>query len=64
MATHWSNKPGINHVGEFQVSGHTFVVTGSGDIIKLKFVANLGKFEDIDNFDSPFEFQSKLNSDN
>ena len=32
--------------------------------IKLKFIANLGKFEDIDSFDSPFEFQSKLNTDN
>ena len=47
--------------GEFIVAKHR---NGALDSIKLKFVANLGKFEDIDNFDSPFEFQSKLNTDN
>ena len=47
--------------GEFIVAKHR---NGALDSIKLKFVANLGKFEDIDNFDFPFEFQSKLNSDN
>ena len=47
--------------GEFIVAKHR---NGALDSIKLKFVANLGKFEDIDSFDSPFEFQSKLNSDN
>ena len=39
MATHWP-KPGVNHVGEYQASGHTFVVTGSDDLIKLKYVAS------------------------
>ena len=29
--------------------------------VRLKFSAELGKFEDIDGYDSPFEFQSKLN---
>ena len=33
-------QPGINHVGEFQAAGHTFVVTGSSDIITLKYVAS------------------------
>ena len=47
--------------GEFIVAKHR---NGALDSIKLKFIANLGKFEDIDSFDSPFEFQSKLNSDN
>ena len=47
--------------GEFIVAKHR---NGALDSIKLKFVANLGKFEDIDSFDSPFEFQSKLNTDN
>ena len=47
--------------GEFIVAKHR---NGALDSIKLKFIANLAKFEDIDNFDSPFEFQSKLNSDN
>ena len=47
--------------GEFIVAKHR---NGALDSIKLKFIANLGKFEDIDSFDSPFEFQSKLNADN
>ena len=34
---------------------------GGLDNIRLKFLSHLGKFEDIDNFDSPFEFQSKMN---
>ena len=29
--------------------------------IRLKFIAHLGKFEDLDTFDAPFEFQSKIN---
>ena len=31
--------------------------------IKLKFVSNLGKFENLDNFETPFEYQSKINKD-
>ena len=34
---------------------------GGLDNIRLKFIGHLGKFEDLDNFDSPFEFQSKMN---
>jgi len=34
---------------------------GGLDNIRMKFVGNLGKFEDLENFDSPFEFQSKMN---
>ena len=40
MALNTHHRPGINHVGEFQVSGHTFVVTGSSNIIRLKYVAS------------------------
>jgi replicative DNA helicase len=29
----------------------------------MKFVGHLGKFEDLDTFDAPFEFQSKMNPD-
>ena len=47
--------------GEFIVAKHR---NGALDSIKLKFIANLGKFEDLGGFDSPFEFQSKLNPDN
>lgn len=39
MSLYWP-KPGANHVGEYQASGHTFVVTGSSNIIKLKYVAS------------------------
>ncbi len=33
-------KPGVGHVGEYQVSGHTMPIAGSSDIVKLKFVAS------------------------
>lgn len=39
MSSNW-HTPGINHVGEFQVSGHTLVITGSAAIIDLNFVAS------------------------
>ena len=39
MATNWP-KPGINHVGEYQASGHTLVITGSSKIIYLSHVAS------------------------
>ena len=47
--------------GEFIVAKHR---NGALDSIKLKFIANLGKFEDLSGVDSPFEFQSKLNPEN
>ena len=47
--------------GEFIVAKHR---NGALDSIKLKFDASLGKFEDIGGYESPFEFQSKLNPDN
>ena len=37
---------------------------GGLDNIRLKFTSHLGKFEDLDNFDSPFEFESKMNPNN
>jgi len=43
---------------EFIVAKHR---NGGLDNIRLKFVGHLGKFEDLDCFDSPFEFQSKMN---
>ena len=43
---------------EFIVAKHRNVGL---DNIRLKFVGHLGKFEDLDSFDSPFEFQSKMN---
>ena len=43
---------------EFIIAKHR---NGSLENIRLKFIGHLGKFEDLDNFDSPFEFQSKMN---
>ena len=40
MSSRWP-KPGINHVGEYQASGHTLVMTGSNTrTIYLKYVAS------------------------
>ncbi len=39
MATNWP-QPGLNHVGEYQASGHVFVVTGSANTVFLKYVAS------------------------
>ncbi|MEC7068552.1 MAG: replicative DNA helicase [Bacteroidota bacterium] len=36
---------------------------GGLDNIRMKFIANLGKFEDLQSNDSPYEFQSKMNDD-
>ena len=33
------------------------------DNVRLKFVASLGKFENLDSFDAPVEFESKINRD-
>ncbi|MBU86777.1 MAG: replicative DNA helicase [Flavobacteriaceae bacterium] len=45
---------------EFIVAKHR---NGGLDNIRLKFVSSLGRFENIEDFDSPFEFQSKINKD-
>ncbi len=45
---------------EFIVAKHR---NGGLDNIRLKFIAQLGKFDNLDDFDSPFEFQSKMNVD-
>ncbi|MGB5508393.1 replicative DNA helicase [Robiginitalea sp.] len=45
---------------EFIVAKHR---NGGLDNIRLKFIANLGKFDNLDDFDSPFEFQSKMNAE-
>ncbi|MET1260872.1 replicative DNA helicase [Flagellimonas sp. DF-77] len=43
---------------EFIVAKHR---NGGLDNIRLKFIGSLGKFDNLDDFDSPFEFQSKMN---
>ncbi|WP_298794867.1 replicative DNA helicase [uncultured Allomuricauda sp.] len=44
---------------EFIVAKHR---NGGLENIRLKFVGALGKFDNLDDFDSPFEFQSKMNA--
>ncbi|SHJ32896.1 primary replicative DNA helicase [Arenibacter nanhaiticus] len=46
--------------GEFIVAKHR---NGGLENIRLKFIGNLGKFDNLDDFDSPFEYQSKMNAD-
>lgn len=54
MSIHWQ-KPGLNHVGEYQASGHTLPLTGSGNIRYLDYVASSitfmgsGEFSVFDN---------------
>ncbi|RLD28242.1 MAG: replicative DNA helicase [Bacteroidetes bacterium] len=44
---------------EFIVAKHR---NGGLDSIRMKFTAHLGRFENLDDFDSPFEFHSKMNA--
>jgi replicative DNA helicase len=46
---------------EFIVAKHR---NGGLSNIRLKFVGSLGKFENLDAFDAPIEFQSKINQEN
>ncbi len=43
---------------EFIVAKHR---NGGLENIRLKFIGHLGKFDNLDEFDSPFEFHSKMN---
>ncbi len=43
---------------EFIVAKHR---NGGLDNIRLKFIGHLGKFDNLDDFNTPFEFQSKMN---
>ena len=42
MATHWPTKGGVNLVGEYQVSGHTFIVTrgNATRVVTLNYLSN------------------------
>ena len=44
---------------EFIVSKHR---NGGLENIRIRFIPALGKFEDLDNFESPYEFHSKMNA--
>ena len=39
MGLNWQ-RPGVSHVGEYQASGHTLVITGSSSIVRLNYVAS------------------------
>mgnify|MGYP001492864940 CR=1 FL=1 len=43
---------------EFIVAKHR---NGGLDEIRLKFIGHLGKFESLDNFDTPMEIHSRMN---
>ena len=46
--------------GEFIVAKHR---NGGLESIRLKFIGHLGKFDNLDDFDTPFgEFHSKMNA--
>ena len=44
--------------GEFIVAKHR---NGGLENIRLKFIGHLGKFDNLDDFSTPFEFHSKMN---
>lgn len=46
---------------EFIVAKHR---NGGLDNIRLKFISHLGKFDNLDNFDTSYEFESKMNEQN
>lgn len=45
---------------EFIVAKHR---NGGLENVRLKFIGNQGKFDNLDDFDSPFQFESKMNTD-
>jgi len=56
----WDDEEHSSSVGqaEFIVAKHR---NGGLDNIRMKFIGQLGKFEDLQSNDSPYEFQSKMN---
>ncbi len=58
----WDDEEHSSSLGqaEFIVAKHR---NGGLDNIRMKFIGQLGKFEDLQSDDSSFEFQSKMNED-
>ena len=52
------SNPSFISTAEFIVAKHR---NGGLDNIRLKFIGNLGKFDNLESFDSPYEFPSKMN---
>ena len=57
----WDDEEHTSSVGqaEFIVAKHR---NGGLDNIRMKFIGQLGKFEDLQSNDSPYEFESKMNT--
>ena len=58
----WDDEEHSSSIGqaEFIVAKHR---NGGLDNIRMKFIGQLGKFEDLQSDDSSFEYQSKMNED-
>ena len=58
----WDDEEHSSSIGqaEFIVAKHR---NGGLDNIRMKFIGQLGKFEDLQSVDSSFEYQSKMNKD-
>ncbi len=58
----WDDEEHSSSIGqaEFIVAKHR---NGGLDNIRMKFIGQLGKFEDLQSVDSSFEYQSKMNED-
>ena len=58
----WDDEEHSSSIGQAEliIAKHR---NGGLDNIRMKFIANLGKFEDLQSNDSPYEFQSKMNDD-
>ena len=56
----WDDEERTSSIGqaEFIVAKHR---NGGLDNIRLKFIGHLGKFDNLEQFDSPYEFPSKMN---
>ena len=56
----WDDEEHSSSIGQAEliISKHR---NGGLDNIRMKFIGNLGKFEDLESNDSPYEFQSKMN---
>jgi replicative DNA helicase len=56
----WDDEERTSSLGqaEFIVAKHR---NGGLDNIRLKFIGHLGKFDNLESFDSPYEFPSKMN---
>ena len=54
-----SDRSSTEGEAEFIISKHR---NGGLENIRIRFIPSLGKFEDLDNFESPYEFHSKMNA--